>query len=103
MGKCNRPQCLVISGIDGSGKSTIIDATRRHLQQDGKNVGYIWLRFNHYLTKCMHALARIIGLSVKVQNEMGCVWQHRFYTNCFFCKLYVLATYLDSWASRLKY
>lgn len=96
-------QCIIISGIDGSGKSTIINETKKALENEGKNVGYIWLRFNHYLTKCMHAIARILGLSVKVHNEMGSVWQHRLYKNQVFCSLYILTTYLDTWVSRLKY
>lgn len=96
-------KCIIISGIDGSGKSTIINETKRGLESEGKQVGYIWLRFNHYLTKCMHAIARVIGLSVKVHNEMGDVWQHRLYKNQAFCSLYIVTTFLDSWVSRLKY
>lgn len=96
-------KCIIISGIDGSGKSTIINETQKSLESEGKKVGYIWLRFNHYLTKGMHAIARVLGLSVKVHNEMGDVWQHRLYKNQFFCSLYILTTYIDSWVSRLKY
>lgn len=96
-------KCIVISGIDGSGKSTIIDATKRHLEENGLKVGYVWLRFNHYLTKIMHAIARLMGLSVKVHNEMGDVWQHRLYKNQLFCSFYILTTYLDTWVSLLKY
>ena len=96
-------RCLIISGIDGSGKSTIINATKDALQKEGRSVGYVWLRFNHYLTKGMHALARPLGLSVKVNNEMGPVWQHRFYKSRFFCEMYLLTTYLDTLISRQKY
>ena len=96
-------KCIIISGIDGSGKSTIINETQKSLNSKGKRVGYIWLRFNHYLTKVMHAIARVLGLSVKVHNEMGDVWQHRLYKNQAFCSLYILTTYLDTWVSRLKY
>ena len=97
------PKCIIISGIDGSGKSTVIEHTKTDLESDGNQVGYIWLRMNHYLTKCMHALARVLGLSVKVHNEMGDVWQHRLYRSQLFCSLYILTTYLDSLISRLKY
>lgn len=96
-------KCIIISGIDGSGKSTIINETKKELEKNGENVGYIWLRFNHYLTKGMHAIARVLGLSVKVNNEMGNVWQHRLYNNQIFCSLYIITTYLDTWVSRLKY
>lgn len=103
MDKDDRTKCIVVSGIDGSGKSTLLQALKAELEQDGMNVGYIWLRFNHYLTKVMHAVARIVGLSVKVHNEMGVVWQHRLYNNRCFCKLYIRTTYIDSLVSRLKY
>lgn len=96
-------KCVIISGIDGSGKSTIIDRIKTDLEADGKRVGYVWLRMTHYLTKCMHAIARVLGLSVKVHNEMGDVWQHRLYKSQTFCTVYIVATYLDSWVSRLKY
>ena len=104
MGRVHKPiKCVVISGIDGSGKTTIINSLNDSLKKDGYKVSYIWLRFNHYITKFMHAFARISGLSCKVKNEMGDVWQHRFYKSRMFCKVYILSTYLDSWISRLKY
>lgn len=103
MEKRNKTQCLIVSGIDGSGKSTIIEALKKELESDGQNVGYIWLRFNHYLTKVMHAVARMTRLSVKVHNEMGDVWQHRFYKSSIFCNVYVLTTYIDTFVSRYKY
>lgn len=104
MGKSDRkPQCVVISGIDGSGKTTVINALRDDLNEHGIRTAYVWLRFNHYFAKAMHALARLTGLSVKVRNEMGEVWQHRFYKSPVFCKTYVVATYIDTWISRLKY
>ena len=98
-----KPECLIISGIDGSGKSTVIAALAKALEAGGLKVGCIWLRFNHYITKALHALARILGLSVRVNNEMGTVWQHRFYKSRAFCKLYILATYIDTRFSRWKY
>ena len=104
MGNVHKPiKCVVISGIDGSGKTTIINSLTDNLKSEGYNVSYIWLRFNHYITKAMHAFARATGLSCKVKNEMGDVWQHRFYKSRIFCKVYILSTYLDSLISRLKY
>lgn len=51
----------------------------------------------------MHALARGLGLSVRVHNEMGDVRQHRFYKSRAFCSVYILTTYIDTWLSRIKY
>ena len=39
-------KCIIISGIDGSGKSTIINETQMALEAEGKKVGYIWLRYS---------------------------------------------------------
>lgn len=104
MGKSNRqPRCVVISGIDGSGKTTVINLLQSELDAQGLRTSYIWLRFNHHFTKAMHAIARLIGLSVKVHSEMGDTWQHRFYKSSVFCHLYIFTTYVDTCISRFKY
>lgn len=103
MDTSNRTKCIVVSGIDGSGKSTLLQMLKEELESDGLRIGYIWLRFNHYLTKVMHAIARLMGLSVKVHNDMGDVWQHRLYKSPFYCRVYIFATYIDCLVSRLKY
>lgn len=70
---------IIISGVDGSGKTTVINSLKDKLEQQGKTVDYIWMRYNHYTVKAMNAFARILGLSVKVHNKMGNVWEHRLY------------------------
>ena len=98
-----QPHCVVISGIDGSGKTTVINQLQSELREQGLRTAYIWLRFNHYLTKVMHAIARLLGLSVKVHSEMGEKWQHQFYKSPLFCDLYILTTYIDTYISKIKY
>ena len=93
---------IIISGIDGSGKTTIINELKKSLENEGNSVDYIWMRYNHYLVKCMNAFARLLGLSVKVHNAMGDVWEHRLYKKKWFCKLYVLCSYLDNKLARKK-
>ena len=55
---------IIISGIDGSGKTTVINELTRTLEARGKSTEYIWMRFNHYSVKVMYMLARMMGLSV---------------------------------------
>lgn len=93
---------IIISGIDGSGKTTVINALQEELKKQGYSVSYIWMRYSHYTVKVMNALARVLGLSVKVHNEMGDVWEHRLYKKTWFCKLYVRCSYLDNLIARRK-
>ena len=40
-------KCIIISGIDGSGKSTIIEQTKQTLEYDGKKVPEILISGHH--------------------------------------------------------
>lgn len=93
---------IIISGIDGSGKTTVINALTNKLKENGYSVEYIWMRFNHYLVKVMNLIARFIGLSVKVHNAFGNVWEHRLYKNKLFCKVYVWCSYIDNYFAKRK-
>ncbi len=93
---------IIISGIDGSGKTTVINALTEALKAKGYSTQYIWMRFNHYSVKVMNALARVLGLSVKVHNAFGDVWEHRLYKNRLFCKVYVWCSYIDNVLARRK-
>ena len=93
---------IIISGIDGSGKTTVINELTKVLETNGKSTKYIWMRFNHYSVKVMNMLARVMGLSVKVHNAFGDVWEHRLYKNRLFCKVYVWCSYIDNVIARRK-
>ncbi len=93
---------IIISGIDGSGKTAVIDGLISELNKRNKSTFYIWLRFNHYSIKIMNALARILKLSVPVSNEFGNVWEHRFYKSSLFCKIYIFCSYLDNYIAKNK-
>jgi len=87
---------LVISGIDGSGKTTIINRLEQKLKENGKQTLTIWLRFNHYLVKPVHGFCRIVGLSKKHKTPSGHVWRHEFYKSTLFIWLYINLTYIDT-------
>lgn len=93
---------LVISGIDGSGKTSVINALKEELERQGHSTQYIWMRFNHYSVKVMNALARVLKLSVPVHNDFGDVWEHRLYKSPLFCKIYVWCSYIDNRIARRK-
>jgi hypothetical protein len=93
---------IIVSGIDGSGKTTVIEGIRSQLEAKNMTVGYIWMRYNHYLIKVMHAIAKVIGLSTKEQTPMGCMWLHQFYKSPIFCWFYVRCSYIDNWFAKRK-
>lgn len=52
---------IIISGVDGSGKTTVINSLKDKLEQQGKTVDYIWMRYNHYTVKAMNAFCTYFG------------------------------------------
>ena len=93
---------IIISGVDGSGKTTVIEGVRKQLEAEGKKVGYIWMRYHHKLVTVMHAIAKLTGLAYKEKTEMGEMWLHRFYKNKLFCWCYIRCSYIDNWMARKK-
>lgn len=93
---------IIISGVDGSGKTSVIEGVRAQLESEGKSVGYIWMRYHHKLIRIMHAIAKLTGLSKKKRTEMGEMWLHYFYKSPLFCYFYLYCSYIDSWLARKK-
>jgi energy-coupling factor transporter ATP-binding protein EcfA2 len=86
---------IMISGPDGTGKSTIIKALRGFLELDGVEARIVWLRFHHYLAKVVNLVGRVIGKSYRVQYEWGYDSYHNY--KGLIGYLYVLAIYIDYW------
>lgn len=87
---------IVISGIDGSGKTTIIEELQKRLSAQGYKTHYVWMRYNHYLVKALNALARMLNLSVKTSYGQRTVWEHHYYRSKLFYKIYICSSYLDN-------
>ena len=95
-------QYIVVSGIDGSGKSTIIKALQARLREEGIESHYVWMRYNHILVKPVHAFCRLVGLSRRYLSSQGAVWRHEFYRCQIFCSFYIFLTWIDTWLGRWK-
>lgn len=94
-------QFIVISGIDGCGKTTVISQLRRRLEQEGLTTRYEWLRYNHRLVRPVHGLSRLVGLSRHYKIEGQSVWRHEFHRSRPFASFYLVLTWLDVWLGRL--
>lgn len=95
-------EIIVISGIDGSGKTTVIESLQERIQRNGVKTHYVWMRYNHIFCKPVHGLCRLIGLSKRYNTRMGKVWRHEFYKSPFFCSLYIFLTYIDTWIGKVR-
>ncbi len=95
------PQFIIISGIDGCGKTTVIDRLRNRLEQEGFKTRYEWMRYNHRLVRPVHAFSRLVGLSRRYEVEGQCIWRHEFHRSRSFSSCYIVLTWLDAWLGRL--
>jgi len=92
-----KTRIIVISGIDGSGKSTIIEALQKALNDAGCSPYTPWLRYNHYLTKGVFAIAKMHGLySYDVKDGVRVASYHEFYRSRLIAGIFVAATYIDT-------
>ncbi len=100
-----RMRFIIISGIDGSGKTCLIERLLDHFKRNGVRTQYVWMRFSHVLCKPVHGVCRLMGLARRYDAGDRKVWRHEFYRIPAFCRLYILLTYIDSWigAVRLKW
>jgi hypothetical protein len=94
------PQFIIVSGVDGCGKTTVIDRLRRRLEQEGFTTRYEWMRYNHRLVRPVHAFSRLVGLSRRYEVAGQCIWRHEFHRSRSFSSFYIVLTWLDAWLGR---
>ncbi|MDA9362200.1 hypothetical protein N9R28_00705 [Flavobacteriaceae bacterium] len=84
---------IMLSGPDGTGKSTISDAVIKSFSEKGIKFNHIWLRFNHYTAKIINLFGRISGKSFRVSYKWGKIGYHN-YTGVFGV-VYIFCVYID--------
>ncbi len=73
------PQRLVaLCGVDGTGKSFLVEHLRRHFAEAGIANRHVWSRFRNYLSKPLLALARLTGHNYKVETGGIRIGYHDF-------------------------
>jgi len=70
---------IVISGVDGSGKTTKAKAIQQYLTSMGVNVTYVWFRWNAYLSYLPLLLAKIAKLTIFKRINDNVVIVRRYY------------------------
>lgn len=87
---------IVISGVDGSGKSSVIKGLQARFDKDGKKTRYRWLRYNHYLTKFLLAFCRFTGFTRYEHFENTRVTYHDFHRSSVIGWLFIALTFIDT-------
>jgi len=70
---------ILISGIDGSGKTTIARLVARLIRMRGYPVLYTWLRYPRLTSIIPLILSRIMGLTIKIKRNSICSYTYHAY------------------------
>ena len=92
---------ISISGIDGSGKTSIIEGVRREFEASGLQTRYVWLRYNHYLTKILLGFCRVVRLTRYEYPDGVRVGYHEFYRSRLVSWLFIIFTFVDTLAASI--
>lgn len=92
---------ISFSGVDGCGKTTIIEGIRSALEAQGYETSCVWLRYNHYLTKFLHAYCRITGYTRYEYFGNLRIGYHEFHRSRIISFLEVALTLIDTFFSTL--
>ena len=96
-----RYRLIALAGVDGGGKSFLLRALRRRLDDAGTPHRHVWSRFRNYLSKPFLALTRLTGHNRKEELEGVRVGYHDFAGHPWlawpFLCLQVVDTLLDIW------
>ncbi len=69
---------IAVCGVDGSGKTALVEALSRHLAAAGIPHRHVWSRFRNYLSKPLLALTRLSGHNRKEQHGGFRIGYHDF-------------------------
>lgn len=90
------PRVIHFSGLDGSGKTTLIEMLLDDLRRTPLEARYLWMRYNHYITKPLLAYCRLIGLTKYNRIDGITVGSHHFYKSNIVSYLFIIFSLLDT-------
>lgn len=92
-----------VSGLDGCGKTTIIEALRQEFEARGMPASYIWLRYNHYFTRLLHGFCRLIGYTKYENHNDMKIGYHEFHHSQLISWVAIMLNLVDTFLATLIY
>jgi hypothetical protein len=86
----------VVSGIDGSGKTSVINTLQEILKNKGYKSKYVWLRYNHFLTKLVLGFCKFSGFTRYEYFIDSRVVYHEFYKSKIVSLFFIWFTFIDT-------
>ena len=97
-----RYEIIYIYGLDGSGKSTVCQALFKELEKRETQAIYRWMRFNHYSSKLINGIGRLVGLSYYITYPDGTrIGYHRYNKSRLLGLFYSLSIIMDTFMATL--
>lgn len=88
---------ICIIGPDGTGKTTQANHLVEYLQHQGVDCEYKWLRFHHFFSLPVLAVARMMGISRVETLESGKkIGYHEFYRSKLISMIYPYVLFIDT-------
>jgi len=91
------PKVICLSGIDGSGKTTLSQMLANEFKKKGYKVHYVWMRYNHYFTKPLLGICRLVGLTKYYRIENYRIGFHLFYKSKPISILFIFLKLIDTY------
>jgi len=91
------PKLICLIGPDGVGKTTQAKLLIEKLREMGYEYEYRWMRFHHFVSLPVLALARLMGLTeVQTLPDGRKIGYHHFYRSRLISTLYPITLYIDT-------
>jgi thymidylate kinase len=73
------PRFIYFAGVDGSGKSTVINELIKEYNRKGLKAKSVWLRFNYFFTRPVLLLCRLLGITRREKRGDKIISVHDFH------------------------
>ena len=89
------PKIIFIVGVDGAGKTLYANSLLEELRHREIKAGYVWSRYNNFLSKPLLAMTRLTGHNYKEYHQGVEFGYHNFWRSWVLSYLFVLLQIID--------